>query len=165
MTLRRYLSTIVTLLAWGMMTMPAAGCSKASPGEIAPPPHPAPTDFAGCNGLAPHRDDGFVVAGSDWSSELHAYGGEATMYACVYPPAGGMVSLVVSGQAVHVRPQRQQVSAFPGGVIPFQVRVDPGGYGQIDVRQDTTGGGYSGASGPRIDAQDPGWRFSRADSH
>ena len=165
MTVRWALSKTVTLLVLGVIATPVAGCSDASSPATAPPPHPAPTDFARCNGLAPHRGDGFVVAGSDWSGERHAYGGEATMYACVYPPTGGVVTLVVSGHAIHVQPLRQEVSAFPSGVVPFRVRVDPGGSGHIDVRQDTAGGGgYSGARGPAIDARDDGWRFIWPDS-
>src|SRR4051812_16192853 len=108
-----------------MVAVPVAGCSNPSPPASAPPPHPAPTDFSSCNDLSPHRGDGFVVAGSDWSSERHAYGGEATMYACVYLPTGGVVTLVVSGQAIHVQPLRQEVVAFPSGVVPFRVRVGP----------------------------------------
>ena len=165
MTVGWRLSTTVTLLVFGVAAMPLAGCSNASRRATAPPSHPAPTDFVSCKDLAPQRADGFVVVGSDWSGEQHAYGERATMFACVYPPAGGVVRLVVSGQAIHVQPLRQRVSAFPSGVVPFRVRVDPGGSGHIDVRQDTAGGGYSGGRGPTIEARGDGWRFIWDDSH
>ncbi|GAA2153848.1 hypothetical protein GCM10009844_38910 [Nocardioides koreensis] len=158
-------STTVTVLVFGVAAMPLAGCSDASRRASAPPSHPAPTGFASCNDLAPQRADGFVVIGSDWSGEQHAYGEEATVFACVYPPAGGVVRLVVSGQAIHVHPLRERVSAFPSGVVPFRVRVDPGGSGDIDVRQDMTRGSYSAASGPTIESGDDGWRFIWDDSH
>lgn len=165
MTVGWRLRKLLTLLVSGVVTaIPAAGCTHASPRAGGPPPHPAPTDFGGCNDLAPHRDDGFVVAGSDWSGEPHAYGEEATVYACLDPGMGGVVRLVVSGQAIHVRPVRRRVGAFPSGVVPFRVRVDPGGSGSIGVRQRAAGSG-TGGPGPTIAAGDDGWRFVRDDSH
>lgn len=165
MTVRWWLRKRLAVLVSGVVTaVPVAGCSDASSRAEGPPPHPAPTDFADCNDLAPHRDDGFVVAGSDWSGESHAYGEEETVYACLDPGMGGVVSLVVSGQAIHVRPVRQRIRAFPNGVVPFRVEVDPGGTGSIGVRQVAAASG-SGGPGPTVAAGDDGWRFVWDDNH
>lgn len=158
MTVSWRLRTPVTLLVLTVTAIPLAGCSNAASRASGPPPHPAPTDFAGCNDLAPHRDDGFVVAGSDWSGEVHAYGEEATVYACLNPGTGGVVSLVVSGEAIHVEPARRRVDAFANGVVPFRVRVDPGGSGHISVRQHAPASG-TGGPGPAVAARGDGWRF------
>ena len=163
MTGRSLLTRILTFLVTTATVVPLAACTDTSPRASAPSPHPAPTGFADCNDLAPRRSDGFVVVGSDWSSEPHAFGAEATMYACVYPPTGGVVRLLVSGRAIYVEPRRQRVSDFPGGVVPFRVTVDAGGGGVLTVRQDLAGGGYSGGPGPTVEAGDDGWRFTRPD--
>lgn len=159
MTVRWRLWKPLIWVVLGVTAVPIAGCSNASPRASGPPPHPAPTDFASCNDLPSHRDDGYVVAGSDWSGESHAYAEEATVYACVYPPTGGVVRLVVSGRAIHVRPVQQRVGAFPNGVVPFRVTADPGGSGHIAVRQDAAGGGYSGGPGPAIVTRPYSWRL------
>lgn len=118
-----------------------------------------PTSFARCNDLVPQRRDGFVVAGSDWSGEAHAYGDSATVYACVLPSLGGAVRLVPSGDGIGVDPVEQRLGDFPTGVVPFRVTVERGrGPASVSVRQESPAS-VTGGYGPAIERGKDRWRF------
>ena len=154
MTRSSRLAATVVLAAVGATV---AGCGARD----STAPHPTPTAAADCNDLATHDGDGFVLAGSDWSGNTHAYAETATVYACVSASTGGTVGFRVTGAGITVSPARRPVSAYPSGVVPFRVRVSPGGSGSLTMTHQGPSGG-SGGPGPEVVATADGWHFASA---
>jgi hypothetical protein len=148
------LSTVAAVAAACALT----SCTSAGDER---PPHPTPTAAAACNDLPEHRDDGFVLAGTDWSSQSHAYAGEATVYACVPPQPGGTVRLRAEGTGIQVSPAVAPVDPEGTGVIPFRVRVSPGTSGRLSMAWRFDGGG-AGAPGPSVVSSRSTWHFEAA---
>lgn len=134
-----------------------AGCHDSSSSHVTGPP----TSPAECNDLGTHRGDGFVLAGSDWSDDLHDYDEPATVYACVLASNGGTVRFQVTGTGIAVTPARRQLTAYPSGIVPFEVRVSPGASGRLVMLQRGPGVS-SGGPGPTVVAGTDGWHFAGA---
>jgi hypothetical protein len=137
-----------------------AGCGHDSSST---PSAGTPTEPTACNDLGTHRGDGFVLAGSHWTGETHAYDESATVYACVLASGEGTVRFQVSGNGIVVTPARRQMTAYPGGVVPFQVRVSPGASGRLVMLQQGPGRSSSGGPGPAVVGDSDGWHFASSD--
>jgi hypothetical protein len=131
-------------------------------GHDATAPHAAPATAGDCNDLGSHRDDGFVLAGTDWSTENRAYAESAVVYACVDPGMGGTVRLQPSGPGITVRPRSRRTASAEVGVLAFRVRTRPGATGALTMSQESDGG-TTGAQGPTVVTDADGWHFASTD--
>lgn len=157
------------VVVWTAVTVALAaltGCGEDSPPSTgsmstAPTPHAAPTAAADCNDLGAQRADGYVLAGTDWSNEMHTYAEPAVVYVCVAPGTSGRVSLETSGQGITVSPRSRPASSSKTGVLPFRVRVARGAEGTLAMRQKSPGAS-GGGPGPTVVAEADGWHFTSA---
>lgn len=136
-----------------------AGCGHDSSSSAARSPDGAPTAAADCNDLGTSRGDGFVLAGTDWSTEQHAYGESAVVYACVQPGTGGRVRLQASGAGITVTPGSRATASSSSGVLPFHVRVSRGASGALTMHQESSGA-TTGGPGPTVVTETDGWHLS-----
>ena len=106
--------------------------------------------------------DGYVVAGTDWSSEEHGFTDRVVVYACVYAELGGRVRLTAEGSGIEVSPAVARVDRHGTGIIPFRVRVSPGALGRLWMSS-RSGGANSDSGGPEVVVTNSGWRFAAQD--
>ena len=141
-----------------------AGCGHdpSTSSSTARAPHPAPTAAGDCNDLGTQRGDGFVLAGTDWSNDVHAYDRPAVVYVCVQPGTGGRVGLETSGQGITITPRSRATSSSETGVLAFRVRVRQGATGTLTMHQESPGA-TSGGPGPTVVAETDGWHFASAE--
>jgi hypothetical protein len=149
-----------TLIAAALVSAAVLSACHADP--TSSPRTGPPASPSDCSDLGTHRVDGFVVAGSDWTEESHAYDEPATVYACVSASTEGTVRFQVTGTGIAVTPARRQLTAHPGGVVPFQVRVSPGASGRLVMLQRGPAVS-SGGPGPTVVAEADGWHFASSD--
>lgn len=141
-----------------------AGCGNDSSASSSTTraPHPAPTAAGDCNDLGAQREDGFVLARTDWQNDLHAYDEPAVVYVCVQPGAGGRVSLETSGQGITITPRSRATSSSETGVLAFRVRVRKDATGTLSMRQESPGA-MTGGPGPTVVAETDRWHFASAE--
>jgi hypothetical protein len=121
-----------------------------------------PARAADCNHLLRGGDPG-IVAGFHWTGEKHAYAEPATVYVCFDPRYTGSVTLEPLPDGVAASPERQPTLGAGNGVLPFVVTVQPGSTGRLRMAlTDEQGAVRADIGGPKIGAQDDGWRFEEA---
>ena len=150
-----------TAVAVAVVSLAGCGHDPSPSSSTARTPHPAPTAAGDCNDLGTQRADGFVVAGADWSNDLHAYDEPAVVYVCVQPGTGGRVSLETSGRGITITPHSRATSSSETGVLAFRVRVRQGATGTLTMRQQSPGA-TSGGPGPTVLTETDGWHFATA---
>ena len=151
-----------TAVAVALVALAGCGNDSSSSSSTTRAPHTAPTAAGDCNDLGTQRRDGFVLAGTDWSSDVHAYDEPAVVYVCVQPGTGGRVRLETSGQGITITPGSRATSSSKTGVLAFRVRVRQGATGALTMRQESPGAA-SGGPGPTVVTETDGWHFASAE--
>ena len=151
-----------TGVAVALVALAGCGNESSSTSSTTRAPHTAPTAAGDCNDLGAQRADGFVLAGTDWSNDVHAYDEPAVVYVCVQPGTGGRVSLETSGQGITITPRSRAASSSETGVLAFRVRVRQGATGTLSMRQESPGA-MRGGPGPTVVAETDGWHFASAE--